>query len=424
MMRNEHIVRGHQTPIAAINPVTGTPWRVFHVDNTAGPFPKGTAEAPFRTLAQAQAVATNPYDIVFVHAGTSASSPYQSAWQFQAANQILVGEGSTLQLATATCGYEQFFKGSTAGLVPVLTSSGTAITLANGAIVDHFQIQNAPIGIAAGAALTAGATVNDVAMVGSNNSGQVGIQMTDVPSGAVNFYNMSVTNMGRGLWVNGGAATVNFQGAIEQTSSGAESVLIQSATGGTININQDINTLNTPVAINTVVSQKTYGIFDTKSAAAAPINVSLNKNTAVNIGRTTITTPTQRGVAVQDNINSQITFLDLKVVDAAAQAFITESNDAVSVITIAPTSSLSSTSTTQAVFESSDDAKLTIELASVTSAIPQTVPPAPPAPAAIILTGSSTGFLTITDAFTVGGQPGTAANVQQSVDSSVIVTLP
>jgi hypothetical protein len=421
-MRNEHIVRAHQTPIASVNPVTGTEWRVIHVDNTAGPFTRGTAEAPFRTLAEAQAAATNPYDIVFVHAGSSATSPYASSWQFQAANQILVGEGSTLQLATVNCGQREFFTGSSPGLRPVLTSAGTAITLADGAIVDHFQIQNAPIGIAAGPALAAGANVNDVAIVGTNAPGQVGIQMANVPSGTVNFFNMAVTNMGRGFWVDAGAATVNFQGAISQTASAAESVLVQHATGGTINVNQDINTLNTPVARNPVVSQAIYGIFDTNSTAAAPINVSLNTDTAVNIGRTTITTPTQRGVAVQSNVNSQVTFLDLKVVDAAAQAFVTESNDAVSVVTIAPTSSLSSTSTTLAVFESNDDAQLAIQLATVTSAIPQTVPPAPPGPPAVLLNGASTGFFTITDTFTVGGVPGTAANVTNT--TPVTVTVP
>jgi hypothetical protein len=422
MMRNEHIVRAHQTPIAAVNPATGQSWRVIHVDNSAGPFIRGTAEAPFRTLAEAQAAATNPYDIVFVHAGTSATSPYQSTFQFQAPNQILVGEGSTLQLATANCGYGQFFAGSTPGLLPVLTSAATAITLADGAIVDHFRIQNAPVGIAAGPALAAGANVNDVAIVGTNAAGQVGIQMTNVPSGTVNFLNMSLTNTGRGFWVDGGAATVNFQGEISQTSSPAESVLVQNATGGTININQDLNTLNTPVAINPVVSQTVYGIFDTTSTAAAPINVSLNTDTAVNIGRTTITNPTLRGVAVQSNSNTQATFLDLKVVDAAAQAFVTESNDTNSVVAIRPTSSLSSASTTQAVFESNDDAQFAIELASVTSAIPQTVPPAPPAPAAIILNGASTGFFTVAETFTVGGLPGSAANVSNS--TTVTVTVP
>jgi hypothetical protein len=35
MMRNEHIVRAHQTPQVAVNETTGTPWRVFVVNNAA-----------------------------------------------------------------------------------------------------------------------------------------------------------------------------------------------------------------------------------------------------------------------------------------------------------------------------------------------------------------------------------------------------
>jgi hypothetical protein len=150
MMRNEHIVRAHQTPTAAINPVTGQAWNVIHVDDTAAAFGDGTAETPYRTLAEAQAAAVNPYDVVFVQAGASAVTPYASTWQFQADNQILVGEGSTLQLATTNCGYEQFFTGS-GGVRPVLTSAGTAITLRNGAVVDHFGIVDAPVGITADA---------------------------------------------------------------------------------------------------------------------------------------------------------------------------------------------------------------------------------------------------------------------------------
>ena len=425
MMRNEHIVRAHQTPIAAVNPVTGQAWNVIHVDDTAAPLGNGTAETPYRTLAEAQTAAVNPYDVVFVQAGTSAVSPYASTWQFQADNQILVGEGSTLQLATTNCGYQQFFAGS-GDVRPVLTSAGTAITLRNGAVVDHFGIVDAPVGIAADASLTGVANVNDVVISGGNESGQVGVLVAGVPGGMVNLYNMQVTNAGRGLWVDGGSADVNFQGTITQKGSTAESVLVQGATGGTVNINQTLATLNAPVAINPVVLSLDYGVFDADSLTAAAVDVSTNTDLAFNMGWTEITTPTQRGVAVQGNANSQVSFESLTVVDAAGQAFLTQSNDAVSAVTIAGASNLSSLSAVLPAFQSNDDAALLVELESLSS---RTVAPVP----AIDLQGTSIGQFVIADRFTVDvanptppptttSGPGTAANVSNSTAGTV--TLP
>ena len=423
MMRNEHIVRAHQTPVAAVNPVTGQAWNVIHVDNTSSVLGNGTAESPFNTLAKGQTAAANPYDVVFVHAGSSATTPYASDWQFQADNQILVGEGSSLQLATANCGYEQFFQG-TGTVRPVLTSAGTAITLRNGAIVDHFQMRGIPgstiqTGIAGDASLTAGANVSDVQIEGTNAAGQVGVHLDQVPSGTVILTNMRVENMGRGLWIDGGASSVIFQGLISQQGSPAESLLVQNKTGGIVNVNVTNDTLDTPLARNTTFTQA-LGITDSNSQVAAPVNVSLNTDTTVNVGRSQITTPSQRGVAVQANASSAIKFLDLSVMDAANEAFVSQSNGATSVVAVEGDSSLSSTSTTLAVFDSNDDAELAIRLTSVTSAIPQL--PAPPPPA-VNIQGTSTGFFTITDAFTVGGQPGTeAANVANG--TPVTVSLP
>jgi hypothetical protein len=230
---------------------------------------------------------------------------------------------------------------------------------------------------------------------------------------------MVVTNAGRGLWIDGGAADVNFQGAIVQQSSPSESILIQNATGGTINVNQELSTLATSVASNPIVMPIDYGVFDTSAIVAAPINVSLNANTEVNIGRTQITTPSQRGVAVQNNVASQITFLDLVVTDAVDQAMIVEGNDAASVVAIAGSSSLSSSSTTLAAFTSNDDATLAIELLSLESAVTQGTNQA------IVLQGTSGGAFTITDTFTVSGVPGTVAgDVTNTTTGPVTVTVP
>ena len=468
MMRNEHIVRGHQTPIVATNPTTGQAWNVIHVDNTATFGGNGTAAAPVQTLATAQGLATRPYDIVYVHAGSSAVTPYESLWQFQADNQILVGQGSTLELNTSTCGYRQFFN-LPAGNRPVLDSTGTAITLRNGAIVDNFLIRSAPVGIAGDASLTQPANVNAVAMTGAL-AGDAGIVLTNVPSGKVNFYNMSITNVDAPLSINGGAADVDFQGRILNRDSAAPSINVANTTGGTVNVNTTTNTLETADARNPIITAA-YSVTDTQSKATAAIvventtdttvrvgqaqitepvaagalindntggtvelrdiainraggdgvTVTSNANTSVSVDGLTIADPGATGVTVDGNTGSSITFTDLLVTDAVNQAFTTQGNDATSNVTVNGFSGLSSVSNGLAAFESNDDAQLDVALVSLRSAVESGTG------GAIVLNGASTGTFTITDLFRVANPtpppatvPGTEAN---DVTNTTGVTL-
>jgi hypothetical protein len=420
MMRNEHIVRAHQTPIVAINPENGQAWNVIHVSGTAAANGDGSLTSPVRTLAAGQALATSEYDIVYVHTADSAASPYDAAWQFQAENQILVGEGSTLELNTASCGYKEFFSSTTGTGYPVLTSAGTAITLHNGAIVDHFKLQDAigmtiQTGIAGTAALTGGAIVNDVQMVGSNAAGQAGILLTNVPGGTIDFYNMRVVNMGRGLAVDGGAADITFQGTLSATASDGQAVQVQNMTGGSVNVNVTSDTLANSMARNSTFIQP-LNILDANSTAAAPVEISSNSNGTVNIGQARITAPGQVGVSLQSNIATSVSFTNLEVQNADEEALISQSNDSASRLTITGASDLSSTSTTLPALLINDDASLAITLVSLESA--RTTAP----PYAIDLQGTSTGFVSITEQFLVNEAAGTAANVNNT--SPATVTLP
>jgi len=363
--------------------------------------------------------------VVFVHTGSSAASPYASGWQFQADNQILVGQGSTLELNTANCGYQQFFATGTSTAYPLLTSSGNAITLRNGAIVDHLAITGAPVGILADASLTGGANVNDVQI--TTAAGQTAVSVAAVPSGPVNFTNMNITNAGRGLWVNGGAPDVKFQGRIATTASADESIRIENLTGGSVMANRTTDGLDTAVAKNnTVVSTAPFIVQDTASTAPAAVQVANNSAAVVSIGQTEIIRPTRQGVSVQGNIDSTITFFDLSVIDAVAEAFSTQTNDNLSLVSIQGRSDLSSQSATLPVFASNDDANLIVALRTVAS---KTVAPVP----AISLQGTSVGDFRIADSFAVEtGNPtpppatlpaqGTSANVSNS--TGVTVTLP
>ena len=417
MMRNEHIVRAHQTPTVAVNPMTGSAWNVIHVDSSAAAFGNGSVNTPYRTLSEAQAKAVNPYDVVFVHTGNSATTPYASTWQFQADNQILVGQGSTLQLNTANCGYQQFFATGPSTAYPLLTSTGDAITLRTGAIVDHLAITGAPVGILADASLAGGANVNDVQI--TTAADQTAVSVASVPSGPVNFTNMNVTNAGRGLWVNGGAPDVKFQGQIATKASSDESVLVQNLAGGSVNVNTTTDTLSTAAAKNdAVVATAPFVITDTDSAAPAAIQVVSNNTATVAIGQATVTRASHQGVLVQNNIATQTTFRNLEVTAATKEGFANLSNDAASSLTIDGQSSVASLATALPAFTSSGADTLAVKLRSVQSAVPVT------SGTAVSLQGGATGLFTIKDEFLVSGTTGTVANVDQTGAPGVTVTLP
>jgi hypothetical protein len=85
------------------------------------------------------------YDIVYVAVGNSLAQPYPTpaaGYTFAAANQRLVGEGSTLLLPTVTCGMAEVFTGDGSGLYPVITNpSGPAVVIDQpGTQVSHLRI--------------------------------------------------------------------------------------------------------------------------------------------------------------------------------------------------------------------------------------------------------------------------------------------
>ena len=217
MMRNEHIVRAHQAPVTAINPETGTPWRVLHVDNTVTAPGTGTAEAPFATLTQARTAATNPYDIVYVHAGNSATMPYitdPGGYSFQAANQILIGQGSTYLLPTVSCGPEALFATAGSTPYPIITNPIGPAVLADqpGVVVSHIQITGSPIGITDGGGVLAPGvvTVSDVIVAGGAGFPQRGVEISN-STGTFNFDRLQLQNLSDSGFVMaaaGGRATV------------------------------------------------------------------------------------------------------------------------------------------------------------------------------------------------------------------------
>jgi hypothetical protein len=244
IMRNEHIVRAHQAPVQAINPTNGLPWHIIHVDNsvavtgrpaaaaaTAG---AGTFESPFRELVDARDAATREFDVVYLHAGISHKTPYgipvppaapllnpdprglppqypntdiANSYFFNANNQYLVGEGTSLKLNTVSNGPVPLSNGPNTGVYPVIANAaGTAVVLTDptgsvtNANVDHIQIQDSYIGISDGPGLPTNgyAYVNDVRIIGTGPS-QRGVDITAPGSGrsTMNFTNMFLSNLTR-----------------------------------------------------------------------------------------------------------------------------------------------------------------------------------------------------------------------------------
>ena len=140
MFRNEHIVRATANPIAALNPQNNNqPWHVIHVDNQAAPNGNGTAEAPFRTLADAQdpiltaGRADDPWNITYVHEGnaTTTFTAYTDPFTFTADSQFLVGSGGPLTIATQPFNGEILTIGALSSGNPVLSTPGQSnITIA------------------------------------------------------------------------------------------------------------------------------------------------------------------------------------------------------------------------------------------------------------------------------------------------------
>jgi hypothetical protein len=230
MMRNEHIVRAYQQPSTAINPATGDFWRLFYVDNSAAAGGTGTVESPFTTLTQAETAATLPYDIVYVSAGNSGTSPYVTpvnGYRFNAPNQLLVGEGSDYLLPTLNCGPSALFASVDSAYPVISNQSASLLGIPAAAIVidqpgvtvSHLQIVDSPIGISDGpgpGVIAPGvATVSDVIITG--NSGintQRGVEIAH-STGRFNFDRMQLQNLGDAAFVmsaaNGNATLTNSQ---------------------------------------------------------------------------------------------------------------------------------------------------------------------------------------------------------------------
>ena len=143
-IRNDHIVRFQQDTILAIDPDTGLPYNVFHVDNTADPnFEDGRAQTPFTTLLAAQN-ASGPDDIIFVREGDGTTNGMNAGIVLQD-GQLLLGDG-VQHLIPIQNGQLFELCNDQDGIRPTITNNAAAgIVLANRNTVRGFIIDGSTL---------------------------------------------------------------------------------------------------------------------------------------------------------------------------------------------------------------------------------------------------------------------------------------
>ncbi len=146
-IRNDHIVRFRQDLLLAIDPDTGLPYDVFHVDNTAsGAAADGTVDRPFTTLVDAQ-LASGTDDIIFVREGDGTTQGMDQGVVLQD-GQLLLGDG-VQHLIPLLGGTNFVLCNDIDGNRPRITNvnGGNAVTLADRNTVRGFIIDGSQGGM-------------------------------------------------------------------------------------------------------------------------------------------------------------------------------------------------------------------------------------------------------------------------------------
>lgn len=296
--------------LVAINPETGLPWTISHVDSYAAPGGTGTVLDPYQTIPDAQAGPDR--DIIFTHAG----SFYNNAAPITlTAGERVLGEGQGVDHFINISGFgPKLLPNSPAYGDPLRPDSfvrptfndtvGDGVILASDSEFSGF-ILNDPTGRGVVGIGVSETTVNYVDV---NNAVGEGIYLSSI-SGSLDFESTNVTNAaGDAFVVDGGDALVRYDtGTIENTGAG-RAVLIQNTTGGSVNMTGSsiIDTNSQGILINnisggavldnvTITGSTNEGIHVTGGSANAVVTF---RNTAQ--AATIIDSATDASIFVED----------------------------------------------------------------------------------------------------------------------------
>jgi len=229
--------------------------RVWYVDNTATAGGTGRSDAPFNTLAAAQA-ASSAGDTIYLYRGDGTATG-QNAGIVLKDTQRLVGAGVALDVvATVNAVVNPTLLAI--GTAPTIgNTGGNGITLALNNLVKGLSVGNSSgyavrgtnVGTLAITAVTVNTTGGGVYLTGTGNPA-VAVAFTGVTSTG-GTYNAAVENLGGSVDFGtgslsggttsvfaalGGNGTVTYQGTIANTLSGSRAVNVQNRTGGTITL--------------------------------------------------------------------------------------------------------------------------------------------------------------------------------------------
>ena len=156
-LRTDHIVRFAQDLELAIDPDTGAPYNVFHVNNQALAGGDGTFENPFNNLADA-AAASGQDAIIFVEDGDGTTFNQNMGIALQQGQQLLgAGVQHLIPLANGT---NFILPNNVDGNLPTITNiAGDAVTLSSRNTVRGFIIDGTEGGLVNG--ISGGAATNN-----------------------------------------------------------------------------------------------------------------------------------------------------------------------------------------------------------------------------------------------------------------------
>ena len=191
--RNDHVVRVSTEASFVINPLTGEPYNVLHVNNLGGieGSGEGTFEQPFLTLAEAEAAGAEN-DVIFV--GTGDGSPRNLNTGIALQNgQSLLGDGGTYAIPNAATGGDfQLITGGGPG--PFISNPGgsSVVELAGNNGIAGVTIDGTGATNGINGANVSNLVVEDVIV---QNSGQNGLRL-DSFSGLLDIQDSTFTGNG------------------------------------------------------------------------------------------------------------------------------------------------------------------------------------------------------------------------------------
>ena len=252
--------------------------RIWYIRNTAAPGGDGRSHAPFTTLTQAQAASSNG-DAIFVHIGVGTTGPSGIILK---PSQRLIGEGTQGGLVSGP-----YTLWPVNGRPALTNGSGPVITLSSNNTVSGLNVSATGVGIIG--ASGSSATIRDVAVGGGTTGFEVSSSF-----GTYNLFNVVLMSGQVGMFINGGAPTINAQNldtitnnfpGIQGTSTGTLNVsagsTVQAFTSGAIDLtnmtlNASFDLVSAVNGVNGIRLLNTPGSFSVTGTGAAGTGGTIN----------------------------------------------------------------------------------------------------------------------------------------------------